>query len=600
MSATSLRSFWLAVVAAFVASTAFAATPSAMKLGDQSRWSLDFRVGLEQKSAPSVEVHLTGDWISTVVALRPGEYDTQLQVADARFTDEDTKKASAASLEALRSRLSRPFWASYRADGGLEAMHFFRDVDPEDCNLFQMIATELQLVRPDSARTSWTAQERDGAGEYLALYVMPQPDRFLKRKLKYLFVDGMNGTAANSLHLAIDESSVTFSMTPSGLIRTVDGTSHIRIELSADKALQLATVTEIHIGNRRDAQAPDLIGSLARSLANVTSSAIATHRPDPAEVQAQADDRLLKGHTTESLLDEAFAKQSADPDLSARLAALFRRRPEAASAAVALLIKNGAQKRLTDAMADAGSPAAIAALATIARNSSLDESLRVDAVVACVQMQHPSLEAMHVPISLMTDNNAAVQSAARMMSGTLARVGRTDHPAEAGAIDASLISFYRSARDAREKVDVLRALGNSAGPSVVPIIVEALHDSAASVRAAAARALRLAPGSDIDHLLANVMTSDADPEVRAAAIFATHFRSPLPAPLVDALLHEATADSIDYVRSNAVALLQNNPQASPNIPETLASIADHDTNPGIRRQPSEALAAIHNAASFKP
>jgi hypothetical protein len=601
MIATTLRSFGLAVAAFAVATGALAATtPSAMNPGDQGRWSLDFRVRLEQQSAPSVEVRLTGDWISTLVALRPGEYDTQLQIADVRFTSEDTKNATAASLEDLRMRLSRPFWATYRADGGLQAIHFFRDVSPSDCNLLQMIATELQLVHPDSERASWTAQERDGAGEYLAIYVMSQPDRILKRKLKYLYIDGMAGAAANSVRIAIDESSITFSMGPNGVVQTVDGTSRMRIELSSSQANQLATVTEIHVGNRRAVQAPELIGSLARSLPNVISSAIVTHRPDPAEVQAQADTRLLEGHTTESLLAEAFAKQSADTDLSARLAALFRRHPEAASAAVALLAKNGAQKRLTDALADAGSPAALAALATIARNSSLDESLRVDAIIAFVQMQHPSLEAMRVPASLMADSNAAIQSAARLLSGTMARVGRTEHPAEADAIDASLIALYRGARDTSEKGDVLRALGNSAGPLVVPVIVEALRDSHASIRADAARALRLAPGSEVDRLLANVMTSDTDPAVRAAAIFAAHFRRPLPAPLVDALLHDATADSIDYVRSDAVAVLQQNPEASPDIPEILARIADRDTNPGIRRQASEALAAIHKAASFKP
>ncbi len=237
-----------------------------------------------------------------------------------------------------------------------------------------MIATELQLVRPDSESASWTAQERDGAGEYLAVCVKSQPDRILKRKLKYLYIDGTIGGAANSVRLTIDESSITFSMAPNGAVQTVDGTSRMRIEVSSSRANQLATVTEIHIDNRRVVQAPELIGSLARSRPSVISSAIVTHRPDPAEVQAQADNRVLEGHTTELLLSEAFAKQSAETDPSARLTALFRRRPEAASAAVAPLAKNGAQKRLPDALADAGSHIAIAVLAAIARNSSLNES----------------------------------------------------------------------------------------------------------------------------------------------------------------------------------------------------------------------------------
>jgi hypothetical protein len=187
-----------------------------------------------------------------------------------------------------------------------------------------------------------------------------------------------------------------------------------------------------------------------------------------------------------------------------------------------------------------------------------------------------------------------------MMSGALARAGRSAHPAEAEAIDTSLITLYRDARETRQTVELLGALGNSAGPSVVPVIEEALSDSRASIRAAAARALRLAPGSEIDRLLATIIVSDRDPIVRADAIFAARFRRPLSAPLADALLHTASADVVDYVRSDAVALLRQNPAASPRIFETLTSIADRDTNAGIRRQASEAIASIDAGGKLKP
>jgi hypothetical protein len=603
MITTTLKFFGLTVAAALTTATialgAAAAAPE-MHPGDQSRWSLDFRVRLEQRAAPPVEVHLTGDWVSTIAAARPGEYDAQLQIADIRFTGDAAKSAPAASLEDLRLRLSRPFWATYRADGGLLAIHFFRNVSPADRNLLQMVATELQLVQPDSARPSWTAQERDGAGEYVALYVAPQPDRIMKRRLKYVYTDGVAGAPAGAVRVAIDQSDVTFSLAPNGGVRAVDGTSRMHMDLSLDNVGQLAVVTEIHVGNLRTVRAPDLIGSLARALPNVTSSPIVTQKLDPAEARAQADDRLLEGYATESLLTAAFAEGAVATALPDRLAALFRRRPEAASVAVALLSKNGAQKRLTNALGVVGSPAAVAALAILARDPALAENLRVDALTTFVQMQHPTLEAMRVPAALMGDSNPAVQSAARMMGGALARAGRSAHPAEADAIDASLIALYRNARETSQAGELLGALGNSAGPSVVPVIEEALRDSRVPIRAAAARALRLAPGPEIDGVLSATIASDRDPHVRADAIFAAHFRRPLPAALADALLDTATADTVDYVRSDAVALLRQNPAASPRIPETLARIAEHDASPGIRRQASEALASIHAAASSKP
>src|SRR5258708_8066376 len=52
--------------------------------GEQRRWALDFRVRLEQPGGERpIEVDLSGDWASTVTAVRPGEYDVALALANA-------------------------------------------------------------------------------------------------------------------------------------------------------------------------------------------------------------------------------------------------------------------------------------------------------------------------------------------------------------------------------------------------------------------------------------------------------------------------------------------------------------------------------------
>jgi hypothetical protein len=300
------------------------------------------------------------------------------------------------------------------------------------------------------------------------------------------------------------------------------------------------------------------------------------------------------------LLGAAFTKDGslvASPD---HLTALFRRRPEAALAASALLINKGRQRAITNAMGAAGSPSAVAALSGMAHNSLLPEDLRVDAIVAFVEMQHPTAEAMRVPHDLLQDPSRAIQAAARMMSGALARAGRPEHEAEAEEIDASLIALYRDAREMHEKSELLGALGNSVGPKVVPVIEEALGDVRVPVRAAAVRALRLAAGVRTDRLLAETITSDHDASVRSDAIFAARFRHPLPAPLADALLHAASSDPDDYVRRDALAVLRLNPTASARIPETLERITKLDPDPGIRRRGREALAAHSPISSAHP
>lgn len=430
---------------------------------------------------------------------------------------------------------------------------------------------------------------------------MPQSDRIMKRKLKYLYIDGLAGARANAVHVSIDQSEITFSLAAGGPVQAVDGIDRVNMDLPPDKAQQLTAATEFHLSNLRTGRAPELVGSLNRVRARISSSAIVTQGTDATLVRSEADERLLKGMSTDAVLAAAFANGDSDSAASPdRLAALFRSRPEAASAAVNLLVKEGTKRNVTNALGAAGSLSAVSALNDLAHNAALDEKLRVDAIVAFVQMQHPMVEAMRVLEDLMNDPDANIRSAARMMSGALSRAGRIEHAPEADAVDASLIALFRSAQDTSEKAEMLGALGNSAGPSTVPVIEEALHDPAAAIRAAAARALRLAPGPDVDRLLAAAITSDPVGVVRSDAIFATRFRHPLSASLADALMQAAGADTARFVRSNAIAVLRQNPTASPQIPETLKRIAQLDADAAIRRQAGEALEASSAVATTHP
>ena len=597
LSRTLVRSFVLAVVTMLVAAVGYAQ----IQPGDQSRWSLDFRASMEQSSAHPIEIRILADWTSTVAASRDGEYDARLQLAHIQFAGDTVKGAPESSIADLRSRLSRPFWATYRSDGGLLSMHFLREETLSDRNLLQMIATELQLVRPASTRNSWTALERDGAGEYSALYLTPAPDRILKRKLKYLYTDGVAGVPADAVRVSVESSDITFSLTPDGMVQSIDGMNRVRMDLAQNQSEKLAAVTEFHASNLRTGKAPEVVGSLdlEREFPNVIDSPIVTQRLDAGAMRADADERLLKSYTTDAILSTAFAKGAKTVPLD-RLTALFRRRPEAAPAAVKMLLQNGPRRSVTNALGAAASPSAVAALNGMAHDPALAEMQRVDAIVAFVQMQHPTAKAMRVPVDLMNDPNATIRSAARMMSGALSHAGRAENRAEADAIDATLVDLFRNASNSSEKAELLGALGNSAGASVVPVVEEALHASTAAIRSAAARALRLAPGPDVDGILATAISSDPDSAVRADATFATRFRHPISASLVGALLSAASTDHARFVRSDAIAVVRENPNASPETLQTLKQIAENDPDAGVRRQAGDALESISASTSAHP
>src|ERR1700676_4916173 len=136
MISTILKSIAIAIATTLVA----AAAASQTSPGDHSQWSLDFSARMEQRSAPPIEAHMTGEWTSTISAVHAGSYEAQLQLADVHCIGDAAQKASASALADLEARLSHPFWATYRSDGGLIEMHFYRDSKPSDRHLLQMIA----------------------------------------------------------------------------------------------------------------------------------------------------------------------------------------------------------------------------------------------------------------------------------------------------------------------------------------------------------------------------------------------------------------------------------------------------------------------------
>ena len=562
-----------------------AATPAAGNVvpGEQRRWTVAFRARLEQAGgARPVEIDLGGDWISTVSAARPDEYDVMLQLANAGVSGLGSVPAS--QSDTFRQRLERPFWATYRADGSLASVYFYKDTDPGDRNLLQMIAAECQFVSSAADRQSWTATERDGGGQYTSAY-RRDGDIVTKRKLNYL-----NSTGA--LRVSIDQSELRFTVSRGGDIAAVDGSDRVRLEASFGNSGALTAVTEVHLSFLRKAQAPESIDSLARALPALVGSPVETHKQDPEAVRARLDRQLIDGRSTESLLNAALPetlKSGEDQAIGDRLAALFRQRVEAVAAAVEFVRRNGPIKKITDALGVAATPGAVDGLGVIARDRTSPRPLRIDALTALMLNQHPSAEALRVPASLMDDGDAVVAAAARVSGGALARAGRSSHPEEAAGIDAALFARYRQSHDTVERCDLLAALGNSAGDSSAPAVEEALHDPHDAVRSAAAAALRLLPGPEIDGLLANAIAGDRDAEVRASAIFAAGFRRPIGPKLVEALTHAARTDSAEHVRVAAITLLQQNVQVVPNLAETLTWVAEHDDRPAVRRLAEEAL-----------
>jgi HEAT repeat protein len=365
-------------------------------------------------------------------------------------------------------------------------------------------------------------------------------------------------------------------------VTSLEGSERIRISMPFGEGRGLDIRTSIRLSDLRVQVASKLVGSLDRARATVETLPIQTQQPDPVQARARLDQQLLEGYSTEALLGMVRSKRDDDHALPGRLAALFRQRPDAINEAVGLLGQPGSAGLVIDALGSAGTSAAVQTLGRVAHEAKYPADLRVRALSALMRVQQPSVEAMRIPRDLLDNPEQAVGRTAAMAMGALARAGRTSQPAEADAIDRFMIDRYGKAAEANGRIELLSAMGNSAGLALLPTVEAALHDSAPKVRAAAARALRLVDDPAAARLLADTMVGDHDATVRSAAIFAATFRS-MEDSLVAALLQAAKQDPVDQVRSEAIVLLLRHQSSLPQVSEALANIADNDPKERIRR-----------------
>jgi len=586
---TSLATVLLAV--ALFPRVAACASPA---VGQQSRWKASFRAELQgDNGKQSGAASLTGEWRNTVVAVRRDGYDVRYELADVRIDPNGGRPASATELRLAQERLQKPFWVSCGLDGGLQTVHFLKEVSASDRNLLQAMATEAQFVEADATRAVWTSRESDGGGSYLAIYQRQGSSHVRKKKLKYLDAD--SSEASQSLRLAIDESEVVFAFTSDGAISAVDGVQRIRMSLPGVQGNSLVARFEIHLSDLHSSSASVSAGRLGIP-AGVDDLPVTTHESDRKMSQAEIDSQLLTGQSDAQILSAAI---QGDAVAERTLAAMFRRRPDSIPIAVARIANDIAGQTIASALAEAGTDQGFKALSEVAHDQSRPIAIRMRTMMAIEGIRNPSAEAMRIPVSLLDDHDPQIRNAARLASGALVRAGQELHSGEADEIEAELVARFTQAATVEDKKELLTALGNSAGPRARATFIEVLRDEREDFRTSAVRGLRLIPGEAIDTLLASTAKDDASAKVRGAALFAISFRLPLSDALWDAVLNAARSDSSESVRNRAISMLRNEPSRRSETENALQWVAEHDAAEAVRRVARDSLTEIRANTSSR-
>ena len=580
-------------VAASTAPAASAAVRPPADAGRQRRWAITLETKMRQGDPSAAgqvsSTVLTGDWTVTVSGASAAGTEMACRLENAHITGSGFGPVNTKDIAQLEQSLRKQFWVTIQRDGAAKELHFPHEMGDDVRNFLELLVTQTELVRAPQPSPQWTATERDGAGTYFAAYEQSGANTIVKRKLRYVSLDGVAAAGPAPIGVSIENAESVFTLDPDGAIAALHG--HERSLLDSKMgAPMLGVEVSLQMNHARISNDPSLIGSLARAGAGLDSGPVVTQRAPAEELQARYDTRLIKDLTLDQILQ---GLQSGHPDdrTDPALEAIFRRRPSDIPAA-ALFVRQAspaAAKTVLQALGVAGTEAAQSALGSVATDAHLPVGMRVAALGGFVQTKRPTEATIATLIGLMDSPEPGIQRQALYMAGSVGSNGFDNNPAGTARIESELLGRYAKC-SGPVCLDLMAALGNLATPAIMTPIGQALKDPRADLRASAVRALRKVKDPAAERLISATILDDHDPGVRAAAIFATTFR-PIGA-FVEPLARAVRTDPVDYVRTAAINSVANHVNASPLIQEALVAAATNDVKPGVRRLARQALGPL--------
>lgn len=500
-----------------------------------------------------------------------------------------TGAGTGAGEAALAEAARLPFLLEFGVDGSFRRVRGAAGTPALVGRLWGALGEYLQLMRPGSTR-AWETNENDASGRYVARYEEPRAGRVSKAKLRYETL-----TAKTLASYDVVSSSMDFGLDARGWLESFLAAETTKANLGsgvgAFAGFEAATAIELR---RTDARSG--VARLAAWLADSARTVPLLQSPRE-ENQRMRDRSLIGGLTLAEALSglEPFEGPHAKRDDRARasrafvaLAALVRQDPGALVAVRARLEKKGPlTEALLAALRDAGTPEAQELLAEMSgAGSALDAEQRLEATRSLSRVARPTPETVAALKALRSDPDVGGQATFGLGSA-LHRLDQQD-PALAGEVRSALTEQLAAARSPGEQAAVLTALGNAGDDATLDVIRTYVTSDEATVRGAAAQALRRIGGAEPDGILTTLST-DPSADVRFSAVDAMAER-PFSAPLASALSSMVVKESAYPVRAKALNLLAQWSPSGPTVAEALNVVASRDPNADLRDVARRALA----------
>jgi hypothetical protein len=487
-------------------------------------------------------------------------YRAELRGATAKVTG----RGRTVDDTALAAALSLPHTITTSSDGRVVALGVADTLAGPGRGAIATIAAGV-LIAGTPMAGGWEADESDPLGTYRAAYRVRGGATLDKTKLRY-------ETSVPGVATTIVSSATTIALRADGWAASVDGRDVVRVAVGE---VALAVDATIRVA---DAGAVAIVpGDLPRGLTTVAINALG----DDAAARADADRVLVDGASLDDLLAELalVGDENARAYQFLRLAALFRLDDAAAgdgAKRVAGGLEPPARDAVIGALGEAGTAVAEAGLADLVDTAKLPSDARSHAAASLGLARDPEPSTL-LRLATASRADGDVGATATLALGNA--VLRARDPDLAATQVDSLLARLAGARDDHEAALVLRALGNTGDPRILPAIENALAGDGPLSRVAAAEAIRLVPGSRADGLVASTLF-DETVLVRSAAVFSASFRDL--GVLGSALDRSLRVDPAVEVRRAIVDLAGERMADVPALRGLVAYAAEHDRDAELR------------------
>lgn len=497
---------------------------------------------------------LSAELVVTTLSVQPTtvRYAYELRDPALRLVINGTDQVG--QIGSLLRDLSRGFLVDMTTSGRVTAVHFDPATASPSRDLVLAVLGAIQCVLPEEAQSgslSWSAEEEDRSGRYLAHYVAERPAAapdgpaggvliITKRKAHYL-PDGMDapdGRAGGHTSVArtvspSGELEIRFD-TGAGRVTSIQGTESQDTAIAGEDVSHVESAVALRLAGSQVLAAGELaaVQERATSLGSRGVRSRLYAPPSAEEIQRSVQEATLGSETADSLIEklrraEASGQAEDRTALYLELKALVYLEPLSSDRLGKLLgiadVNGPTFDVLAGSLGAVGHPEAQRALITAMRARPEDWPAMANLIPTLAGAPEPTDEAVAWIRELaVTAQNRNVATTATLALGSMAQHLAGTDPARAASLVQELLRLLKS-EEPEDQVATVLALGNTGSVLALPVLSKFVASPAPRLRAAALVALRSIPSPQVETLLLEGLR-DVDDAVRLEAAYALGFR----------------------------------------------------------------------------